>query len=208
MGSKKKTSSSSTTSNAWSDPSAISLKDALVQNSLAKAGDTSGTDNANEFFNSLIQNGGQNPYLEQQLQGIRNESDIKNSSDLAKQRSTYRMRPEAATQFAGDETLRNNAVARDNTLYNALSQGFDSSSARGLDAARLLSGNEAQQNLQGMSLLDLLKTTNTAGTETSKSGLNPTSLIGALASAVAAYYTGGASLAAQAAASKRSESLP
>jgi hypothetical protein len=193
-GSKKKSSSQSTQTNSWSEPDEMGLRNALVKSAtdgFAESG--GGMNDADSFFRSLMQPDKINPYFEKYANSVRDMSSLKTNADLAKQRSNYRLRPSAAGNFAMDETVANNNTQRDSSLYNALMNQFNTQQSQGLDAGRLLSGNDATRQLQATNILDLLKDVQTNTSSTEKTGSN-----GAIASAIAAYFTGGLSLAATA----------
>lgn len=199
MGSKKsKTSSQTVQSNNWSEPDEMNLRNLLVRDAttgLEKQGN--GMDDADSFFRSLMNPDQMNPYFDKYAAGIRDLSSLKTNSDLAKQRSQYRLRPSAATNFAMDETVANNNTQRDNTLYQALMNQFNTNRTQGLDAGRLLSANSNMRSNNATTILDLLKDAQTNTNSTTKeSGGTAAKIAGAVASAVAAYFTGGASLAA------------
>lgn len=195
-GSKKKTNSQTTQSNSWSEPDEAGLRNALVKSATDGFTESGGGMNdADSFFRSLMQPDRMNPYFDKYAAGIRDMSSLKTNADLAKQRSQYRLKPSAATNFAMDETVANNNTQRDNSLYNALMNQFNTQQSQGLDAGRLLSGNDATRQMQATNILDLLKDTHSNTSSTEKTGSNSAKIAGAIASAVAAYFTGGASLA-------------
>ena len=204
MGSKKsKTSSQSVQSNDWSEPDERNLRNLLVQDASNGLGKANGMDDADTFFRSLLNPDQTNPYFDKYAAGVRDLSSLKTNSDLAKQRSQYRLRPAAASNFAMDETVANNNTQRDNLLYQALMNQFNTSRAQGLDAGKIISANSNMRSANALSILDLLKDAKTQSNSTTKeSGGTAAKIAGAIASAVAAYATGGVSLAATAAASK------
>lgn len=197
MGGKKKSSSQTTQSNSWSEPDERGLRDALVKSATEGFSQSGGGMNdADSFFRSLLNPDKINPYFDKYASSIRDMSALKTNADLAKQRSQYRLRPSASGNFAMDETVANNNTQRDNSLYSALMNQFNTQQSQGLDAGRLLSGNDATRQLQATSILDLLKDTQSNTTSSEKTSASPAKIAGAVASAIAAYFTGGASLAA------------
>lgn len=197
MGGKKKSSSQTTQTNNWSEPDERGLRDALVKSATEGFSQSGGGMNdADSFFRSLLNPDKINPYFDKYAAGIRDMSALKTNADLAKQRSQYRLRPSAAGNFAMDETVANNNTQRDNSLYSALMNQFNTQQSQGLDAGRLLSGNDATRQLQATSILDLLKDTQSNTTSSEKTSASTAKIAGAVASAIAAYFTGGASLAA------------
>lgn len=211
----------------FSDPRAQGLLDSLTKGTQGtpqmddKSGYLQGIGNQ-KMIESL---GGQAQQVDATgaLNAIRSASAAQTPVDVANIRSQFYNKPTGRNDIAVADTVARNASLRDAALYNtqmsadqfnanAQNQREQQNATLGQTLSNYMSPEQQEKDRdeqRQMQLLALLRGESTTGTMAGSGSSDPSkasilgNILGTIGSGVAAYYTGGASLAAQQAAAKK-----
>lgn len=180
-GSKTSTTNSSTT------PTFGAQGQSLI-NSLVNGfqGDNVGDSEAGKFLTGMLTS--KNPYLEDQVAGIRQASATELPKALASARSMTRGRPDTFGSQVASNVVADNLIGRDNNILQLLANQHNQDKTIGGQAAStLLSAQNADTGNQ-MSLLSLLRGEDTTSKTKTKSS-NPLKTLASVAATVGGFMT-------------------
>lgn len=143
-------------------PGAASLRDALTGafGGFLDDQQTAQAQPSFDFFSKILQ--GQRPEfnlsqpVQDQIETIRQQAEENLPDQLAQARSEFARAPQGRSNFAIDDTVVQNNLARDNAINQLLIDQFNRDIATQLDAASSFGNLAAQNRNQSLQLLDLL----------------------------------------------------
>ena len=161
---KNANSTSSTTTTPTFDQTGQDLISALSGNYYSGFNDST----SGQYLNSIVSGSSTNPYLEGQMQKIRQQSAYSLPQELASARSSARNRPDTYGDQLMANTVADNLNARDLQIAELLTNQYNTDQSNKMAAANNLLN---AQTTTATNLLSLLRGESSGGTNASKSSL-------------------------------------